>query len=167
MNPDFLTSTFVRMRASLRAVAAGIAGNDSADDVLHDAFCRLWSRNKAVMSEIEARRLSYTAVRNMAIDSVRRVSSRPTVPLDEATTFPDNDAATSADDDTYLAVLRISRQSLPPRQYEIFRLHDIDGLTYDEIAQMLSITNENVRMNLCRARKTIRHIYRQQNNDEI
>ena len=147
------------MRASLRAVAAGIAGNDSADDVLHDAFCRLWSRNKAVMSEIEARRLSYTAVRNMAIDSVRRVSSRPTVPLD--------DAATSTDDDTYLAVLRISRQSLPPRQYEIFRLHDIDGLTYDEIAQMLSITNENVRMNLCRARKTIRHIYRQQNNDEI
>lgn len=164
MNHDFLTSAFTHFRASLRTVAAAIAGTDSADDILHDAFCRLWSGHIMVRSEAEARRLSYTAVRNSAIDSLRRQAAHPTVSLDVSGPI----AAESSEppDDVYQAVINISRRALSPRHYEIFRLHDIEGIGYDEIALSMGMSVENVRMTLSRARKTIRQIYRQQNPDK-
>ncbi|MDE6061867.1 MAG: hypothetical protein K2G00_03800, partial [Duncaniella sp.] len=76
-NTDILTSTFITLRAKLRSIAGGIAGADEADDVIHDAFCRLWARHQAVGSETDAARLTYTAVRNSAIDSYRRRPANP------------------------------------------------------------------------------------------
>lgn len=117
-----------------------------------------------IRSDSEARKLSYTAVRNSAIDNVRRRAAHPTVPIDTADPIADH---TEPPDDVYQAVVNISRRSLTPRQYEIFRLHDIEGIGYDEIALSLEMSVENVRMTLSRARKTIRHIYRQQNPEDI
>lgn len=166
MNTDHLTSAFTRFRARLRSLAAGIAGDDEADDVIHDAFCRLWSRHTEVESEVEAMKLSYTAVRNSAIDSLRRAHARPTVSMEESPQLPetDEDAESGAERrQTYEAVVRLARRNLSDRQFEIFRLHDIDGLGYDEIASELSMTPENVRVSLSRSRKTIRELYRKQN----
>lgn len=169
MNTDHLTSTFIRFRARLRNVAAGIVGTDEADDVIHDAFCRLWSRHEQVETEIEAMKLSYTAVRNSAIDTLRRANARPTVPIDESPRISDtvdSEGERQAEQrQTYDAVVRLARRHLNERQFEIFRLHDIEGLGYDEIASTLSMTPENVRVSLSRARKSIRELYRQQNSD--
>lgn len=167
MSTDTLTSTFIRFRAKLRSVAAGIVGTDTADDVIHDAFCRLWSGNRMVESETEAMKLSYVAVRNLAIDTLRKANARPTVPIDES---PQLSQASDEDDErqreqrhTYEAVINISRRALNEKQFEIFRLHDIEGIGYDEIAAQLGMTPENVRVTLSRSRKIIRDIYRSQN----
>ena len=156
MKNDILISAFVNFRTRLRSFAAGIVGNDDADDILHDAFCRL--------------KLSYRVVRNSAIDALRRSKSHPTVPIEEGgrdcgtIEEPEND---SADEDTYQAVIALSRRVLGQRQFEVFRLHDIEGQTYDEIAASLCLGVENVRVILSRARKTIRDIYRKNNPDSI
>ena len=42
----------------------------------------------------------------------------------------------------------------------MFELHDIKGLGYEEVAETLGMTQENVRVTLSRARKSIREIYR-------
>lgn len=168
MNTDHLTSTFTRFRERLRSVAAGIVGTDEADDIIHDAFCRLWSRHQLVETEVEAIKLSYTAVRNSAIDSLRRASTHPTVRIDESPQIAEIDEDSERQKEqrqTYDAVVRLARRHLNERQFEIFRLHDIEGLGYDEIASTLSMTPENVRVSLSRARKSIRELYRQQNSD--
>ncbi len=164
---DILTSTFLNFRAKLRSVAAGIAGTDEADDVIHDAFCRLWSRRQIVEDETQAIKLTYTAVRNSAIDSLRRSQARPTVSIDESQQLPETDDGESdrirEQEQTYEAVIRLSRRALNPRQFEVFELHDIRGLDYDEIAESLGMTPEYVRVTLSRARKTIRELYRKNN----
>ncbi|WP_290376135.1 RNA polymerase sigma factor, partial [Muribaculum intestinale] len=58
------------------------------------------------------------------------------------------------------AVLELSRRVLSERQFEIFTLHDIEGVGYEEIAVRLSMSQESVRMALSRARKAIRELYR-------
>lgn len=162
VSTDILTSTFQRLRLRLRGIAAGIAGDTDADDALHDAFCGLWARHRDVESSVEAMKLSYTAVRNSAIDLRRRAVSHPVVYLDE-----DGYAAESSEyvdrerTLTYQAVLELSRRVLSNRQFEIFTLHDIEGIGYEEIAMRLSMSQESVRMALSRARKTIRELYRQ------
>lgn len=163
MKHDLLTSTFTGFRSRLLHLAAGIAGADEADDVVHDAFCRLWSHHPLVEDETQALKLSYTAVRNAAIDTLRRTASRPTVPIDQSPPLESDDDNTETLQErqqTYEAVIRLSRKALNSRQFEIFELHDIKGLGYEEIAEELGMTQENVRVTLSRARKTIRELYR-------
>lgn len=153
----------MRFGDRLRGLAAGIAGSRQADDVVHDAFCRLWERHPQVRSESEAMRLSYIAVRNRAIDVFR--SDKAHCPVDMGENDPpeaEHDAE-QEQAETYRAVIRLAQKNLKPRVYEIFRLHDIESYSYEEVAVKLGITQENVRMTLSRARRTIREIYRQQN----
>lgn len=164
VNTDILTSTFITLRAKLRSMAAGIAGADEADDVIHDAFCRLWSRHPEVDSATDAARLTYTAVRNSAIDSYRRFHANPSQSLDDSpvsqTVTADDDAEYQEREETYATVIRLARRVLNTRQFEVFDLHDIRGMSYDDVARTLGLTPENVRVILSRARKTIRETYR-------
>lgn len=160
VSTDILTSTFQRLR--LRGIAAGIAGDTDADDALHDAFCGLWARHRDVESSVEAIKLSYAAVRNSAIDLRRRAKSHPMVYLDEGGYAAESpEYAERERRITYQAVLELSRRVLSERQFEIFNLHDIEGVGYEEIAMRLSMSQESVRMALSRARKAIRELYRQ------
>ena len=47
-------------------------------------------------------------------------------------------------------------EGLPEQQKMIIQLRDIEAYDYDEIAKMLDMNNTAVRVNLSRARKTIR-----------
>lgn len=169
MKTDILTSTFISFRAVLHGMAARIVGSDEdADDAIHDAFCRLWSVYQDISDRTEAEKLSYTAVRNSAIDALRRSRRGRMVSIDDLQSRAEQaDNATPRRDveDTYQAVISLSRKVLSERQYEVFRLHDVEGVEYADIADELGLSVENVRMILSRARKTIREIYRKQNQD--
>ncbi len=158
----------MRFRARLHGIAAGIAGSDNAEDVLHDAFCRLWSKHPDIGDESEAMKLSYTAVRNSAIDVFRSNRAHPRIEVEELAGMSAEDEESVASREreaTYEAVLALSRKVLNQTQYTIFRLHDIEGAAYPEIAESLGMTQENVRMTLSRARKAIRELYRRTNLD--
>ena len=170
MNQKILTSTFIKFRDTLRNVAAGIVGDrDDAEDVIHDVFCRLWSKHPDVDNQPSAFRLTYTAVRNSAVDSLRRQRSHPSVSFDnpESNLTGIDEDSSSTDDakGVYEAVIALSRRVLSQRQYEIFRMHDILGMTYEDVAEEMSMTVENVRVSVSRARKTIREIYRKQEKE--
>ncbi len=47
-------------------------------------------------------------------------------------------------------------KGLPLRQQEIFHLREVEGLSYEEITEHLDISLEQVKVNLHRARKSIR-----------
>jgi RNA polymerase sigma-70 factor (ECF subfamily) len=46
--------------------------------------------------------------------------------------------------------------TLPENQKMVIHLRDIEGLGYDEIAEIMSMSLNNVRVNLSRARKKVR-----------
>ncbi len=160
-NESLLTSAFLRVRHRLHALAAGIVGSaQEADDVLHDAFCKLWLSHKEIANEVAATKLSYTAVRNTAIDAYRRNHSRHTDPVETIGEMAD---ATDAEADKAIVcneLLKLSRRVLDDRRYRVFMMHDVDHIPYHEIASRLSLTEENVRAILSRARKAIREEYR-------
>lgn len=167
MSTDNLTSVFTMFRLRLRGVAAAIVGGESADDVMQDAFCRLWARQREVQDEAEAMKLSYAAVRNAAIDSFRRSQSHPTMSLETVPQTSDVADSSMCDDrrEVYEAVLKLAGEVLSPRAYRIFQLHDIEGLGYDEVAARMSLTEANIRVILSRSRKTIREIYLRHSKD--
>ena len=57
--------------------------------------------------------------------------------------------------------MQIVSQQLSEQQQAILRLRDYEGRDYEEIAELLQMTPSAVRVNLSRARKTVREVYRQ------
>ncbi len=157
MSTNAITDVFTVFRSRLRSLAARIAGDDEADDVLHDAFCRLWERQPSVQQEEEALRLSTTVVKNTAIDAFRRSQTHSDVVLPDNIDSPADEPHDT--EDTYAIVMRLSRRVLSPSQLRVFTLHDVNGLSYRETAVACGITEANARLILSRARRTIRNIY--------
>lgn len=55
-------------------------------------------------------------------------------------------------------------ESLPEKQREIFQLREVEGLTYEEIGEYLEISLDQVKVNLHRARKTLKDYLMQHKN---
>ena len=156
---DILTETYQRIRQRLRAGAGKMLSDaEAADDALQDAFVRLWGRYQ-VRSEKEAEALLTRTVRNVTIDQLRK---RKTVPLvgDLPEEREENREA------LFRRVERMVDTELTDLQRLIIRRHEYEGVTLEKIAEELGMQPPAVRMQLSRARKTIREQYRKRYHEE-
>lgn len=168
MSRDFITTAFSQARGRLKAVARRFSSADDslAEDMLQEAFCRLWASDKTPASVDEAEALGRVTIRNLAIDSERRLSSRRTVDIDSTSQADMID--TSNDDirqidELYAEVTTLIDKELSLREREILYLRDRDGWEYDELAQRFDTSEANIRVIISRARRTIRTIYLNKN----
>jgi RNA polymerase sigma-70 factor (ECF subfamily) len=124
--------------------AAGIVdGVADPQDVVQEAFIRLWRNRERWRREGSVRGLLYTVTRNAALDQLRRGARKDVVAQIEAPatgSSPFEDAVAS--DLVNAAAAAISR--LPPKRQEIFRLAREEGLTYAEIAAVLDLSPQTV-----------------------
>lgn len=160
MPRELLTDTFLNLRDRFRARARRILGNaEDADDALQEAFFRLWSKDYQVRTRAEAEALLSTAVRNTSLDAVRR--RRDKVPLDAADRLPADDRRDRAEQ--LAAIQDLIQKELTDTQRYIIEKVEYGGLTQEQIAQDLGMQPAAVRMQLSRARKTIRELYKKRN----
>ena len=176
MSEDFLTSAFVKMRTVLKGTASRLLGNEAAaDDALQEAFYKLWNRHYVLASESDAAALLSRTVRNEAVDTLRQRKRHPEVRID-STDKPWNDEnaveksvsavaeedATPEREEMLRNVKTLIESQLTPIQQEILQRRDYNGEEYASIAEDLGMQETAVRMQLSRARKTIRETYRKQ-----
>ena len=156
MPSDFLTDTYMILRKRFRSRALRILGNpDEAEDALQEAFYKLWSKQYAIRSASDAEALLTTAVRNSSLDAVRRRKRK--VPVEEADRIASDDQRERREQ--YAVVESLVRQRLNPTQQLILKRMEEEDVTLDQIARELDMQPAAVRMQLSRARKTIRELY--------
>lgn len=153
MSDNFLIVAYKNLQRRLRY---GLSHTE--EDALGDAFLKLWAGKYQPATEEEGERLLYKAMRRRQTSLGRSEKRHPqTIPLDVqiADTSPDTEA-----DDTYLIIKRLIETELTPLQQDILQRHDINDETYSEIADKLRMQEAAVRMQLSRARRKIRDIYK-------
>jgi RNA polymerase sigma-70 factor (ECF subfamily) len=138
-----------------RALAAGIVGGvDDADDVVQESFL-------AALVELEScrddarfggwlLRIVQNRARNVAIARARR----PPVPLDDALGMPAVAASPESMHDR--ARLLEALGTLPEIRRTILVLHELQGMSHEELAEMLDISVIASRQHLFQARKALR-----------
>ena len=157
---DILTETYQRIRLRLKAGAGRLlADADAAEDALQDAFVRLWGRYE-VRSGREAEALLTRTVRNVSIDQLRK---RKTVPL--SGDLPEEDVSENREA-LFRRVEEMVDTELTDLQRLIIRRHEYESVTLEKIAEELGMQPPAVRMQLSRARKTIREQYRKRYHEE-
>jgi len=161
---DKLTSAFKRISSRLRLSAHKLTGTpDDADDVLQEAFFRLWQRRSDIRSEEQAERLLTVTVRNAGIDILRQRAHFS----DSVIPDTSDDNSEGERDDLLDQVTALINNSLTPEQRQIIYERDRFGWEIADIAQTHGLSEGNVRMILSRSRKRIRELYRQRKNNEI
>ncbi len=128
-----------------------------AEDAVQEVFLKLWNiRDKlSTYNSIEA--FAYTVTRNHCLDKLK--AKRTYSMEDSLRTEPGHANATPAkrtEDVEKLALVKQIINELPEQQRMVIQLRDIDECTYDEIAEMLDMQLNAVRVNLSRARKKVR-----------
>ncbi|MEA3445593.1 MAG: sigma-70 family RNA polymerase sigma factor [Bacteroidota bacterium] len=128
-----------------------------AEDAVQEVFVKLWKiRDKlGTYNSIEA--FAYTVTRNHCLDKLK--AKRTYSIEDSMYGEPGQANATPADRTEIVEKLALVKKiisDLPEQQRMVIQLRDIDECTYDEIAQMLDMEPNAIRVNLSRARKKVR-----------
>ena len=136
--------------------AGGILGEDgSAEDVVQEAFIRLWSHRQDVYQGGSLRAFLYALTRNGAIDERRRAARRAAAHAagkSESAPCPLEAAATS--ELARAAAAAVS--ALPARRREVFILARSRGLTYREVASSMGVSEQTVANQLSAALRSLR-----------
>ena len=140
----------------LRRQLMRLAGSADVEDHLQSAFVK-WETypDRDEVRNPEAFLLR-TAM-NSAHDQHRRSQRRPQVPILDETDLPDG---APLQDEAYAArqrleLVREGLAQLPHRTREIFLMHRLDGLKYDDIAARLGISASAVEKQIAKA---MRHL---------
>jgi RNA polymerase sigma-70 factor (ECF subfamily) len=91
---------------------------------------------------------------NLAVDRERTRLRRQTFAINEEVTT--NDISISAELSDITSITQRAIASLPEKQRVAIHLRDVEGYEIEEIAEVLECDSTSVRMNLSRARKSIR-----------
>ena len=107
-----------------------------AEDVVQETMIKVWNRrnNWDAIDNIES--FCLTVCRNLAVDKTRYMGNQ-TLSI-ETEKEPSDDS------------------QLPEKQRSCMQLRDIEGKSYKDIAAILDISEEQVKVNIFRARQTIK-----------
>ncbi|MBM6758888.1 RNA polymerase sigma factor [Bacteroides mediterraneensis] len=136
-----------------------------AEDIVQDALIKVWNKRDewAQLESVEAYCL--TVVRNLAIDRNQKKEAQNLELTPETQEMPDalTPESQMERDEQFRLVHRLINE-LPEKQRTIVQLRDIEGKSYKEIAEVLDITEEQVKVNLFRARQRIKLKYSEIND---
>lgn len=153
MSHDNFIKTFSQLQEKLHRVACHILKDEiEAEDAVQDAFCNLWSDRIPYTSD-EARFRLFAILRNVCLNKLKR--KRNFIELSECT-----NASQESDIDESERLKLLLMASLSPLQREIFRMATFDDMEYEVIAERLDMSVDAVRMNMSRARKKMRELYK-------
>ena len=150
---------FEQHRPHLRAVAYRMLGSlTEADDAVQEAWLRM---DRADVGGVRnPRGWLTTVVARICLDMLRRRSTRPEEPLDEANSIAAPDAVDPEQEamlaDSIGVALLVILQTLSPAERLAFVLHDMFDLPYAEIAPIVGRSENTAAQLASRARRRVR-----------
>ncbi|MCW3465612.1 RNA polymerase sigma factor [Chitinophaga nivalis] len=160
MSLDRFLSQVVPVRQKLYRFAFRLLGNEEdAQDITQDVLLKVWGMQEQMkeLQNMEAWCMRIT--RNLALDKIKSRKYRRADDLERGAEVPatqqKNPHAVAEQNDVMQQVHRAIRD-LPEKYRTIMQLRDMDGFSYQEIAEILDIDLNEVKVNLHRARKSVR-----------
>ena len=159
MDAESFKRKFLSFHPKLFRIAYALVENKSdAEDILQDAYYKLWSRREELTDVQNPEAFCVTLVKNLCIDFLRspRVG-RHNEEVTEVVAFsPDSSPDEKLEMKDKVQQVRHLVSRLPENQRQVLRLRGIEDCSMDEIEQITGLSAVNIRVLLSRARKIIR-----------
>lgn len=153
-------------RAAYNIAYFKLKNEEDAKETVWEAFLKLWHSAGSYRGDGNVSSYIYTIVKNCAADLLRkREYVQPIFAEDEngdAVELPIEDDGDTPEEAALRTEerekVRLAINELPDKYREVVTLYDIEGVSYQKIAEMLSIDIGTVKSRLSRARKRLRKI---------
>jgi RNA polymerase sigma-70 factor (ECF subfamily) len=137
-----------------------------AEDVVQETLIRVWNKRDEWQNIDSIEAFSFTICRNISLDSIRKrgnnnssLDSSNVERADEST-----DPSDYAEQSDSVEMVKRIVESLPEKQRSCMQLRDFEGKPYKEIADVLGISEEQVKVNIFRARQTVKERFNKLNS---
>lgn len=159
MNLEIFQTQVLPAKNKLFRFASRLLGSEAeAQDVVQEAFVKVWNGGK--LNEVQNwEAWCMRIVHNLSLDRLRVIKRRSIEPLDaNAHAVQTKDLTPHDRTELKESMQRISEwmNALPEKQRQVLHLRDIEGYSYQEICEILSIDMSQVKVSLFRARNSIR-----------
>ena len=136
-----------------------LGDSEEARDVVQEVFIKVWNRRDEMehLDNMEAWCMRVT--RNMALDKLKSKQYRMTDSLDqnwEISRGEDETPHRETEMSDMMQQISTFIAALPEKQKQVMQLRDVEGYSYQEISEILEIDMNQVKVNLFRARKSVR-----------
>ncbi len=146
-----LEAEIPRLRRYARALTRNAA---NADDLVQNCLARAVAKQHLWQEGTDLRAWLFTIMHNQHVNHVRRTARDDAVPVEEvAAALPVEENATAL---LQLRDLDRALNRLPAEQRQVILLAGLEGMSYEQIAEILNIPIGTVRSRLSRGRETLR-----------
>lgn len=131
-----------------------------AEDVVQETLIRVWNKRDEWTQFGSMEAYCLVVAKNLAIDRSERKEARTVELTSEMEQAPE--ASSPYDrlvDKEQMKLIHRLVSELPEKQRLIMQLRDMEGKSYKEIAVVLHLTEEQVKVNLFRARQKVKQRY--------
>lgn len=135
-----------------------ISDIDEAKDVVQEIYIKLWNMRDDLDQYNSVEALAMRMTRNLCLDKIKL---KKTVPLNNTLIKEEADNngwMKEKEEEITIAVKRAKKiiETLDEPQRTIMQLRDMQGYDYEEIAQILNMNVNTIRVSLSRARKKVK-----------
>ncbi len=147
-----------------------IGTSDAEDDIVQDVFIKLHRKLQRIQPEQGVRPYLYRMVRNRTYDELRKIGRYEVVSLDEEPVeayasfreLPDDGEPPDETAHWLLIQLEVreAMERLPELQRQALILYSEEGLTYNEIAEVMETSIGTIKSRLFHAKQNLRRLLR-------
>ncbi|MFD2035752.1 RNA polymerase sigma factor [Belliella marina] len=132
-----------------------VKDRDVANDMLQQVFEKAWLQRNDLQKMDNPTGWMVRSLKNESLQHFR--SNKRLEPLGEGEIeFEDEHIEQDENIPEQLKLVFGFLEKLPDKQREVFQLREVEGLSYEEIAEYLEVSLDQVKVNLHRARKSLR-----------
>jgi RNA polymerase sigma-70 factor (ECF subfamily) len=149
-------------RSKLQRFAKRLLGSaEEAEDTVQDVFLRMWNMREKLDAYNSVEALAMRITKNICLDKQKSKRSQ-LLSLENHSHYTSTAIAASperkAEMSNTKSIIENAINQLPETQKMIMQLRDIEEFEFEEIAEIMQVDINYIRVNLSRARKKIREI---------
>jgi RNA polymerase sigma-70 factor (ECF subfamily) len=132
-----------------------LVSSEEAEDAVQEIYLKLWKGRESIGKYRNPEAFAMTMTKNYCLDRLKSGQASNLKIVHSNYQHSDNVQRKVEARDEVSILFRIM-DTLPEQQRMILQLRDVEQYEFEEIAEMLDLRENTIRVNLSRARKTVR-----------
>jgi RNA polymerase sigma-70 factor (ECF subfamily) len=159
MNLEAFQNRVLPAKNKLFRFALRMVGNDDdAKDIVQEVLIRVWNGREQLHTIENMEAWCMRITKNLSLDKLRANQRKGTESLEKSFHIQVTDKTPDVKTELGESMQHVSQliAALPEKQRQVIHLRDVEGYTYNEICEIMEIDMNQVKVNLFRARNSVK-----------
>jgi RNA polymerase sigma-70 factor (ECF subfamily) len=167
MKYDIFKKRILPIVDKLFRLALGITGNkQDAEDVVQDTLFHVWEKRERWESIENVEAYCFRSARNIALNKIAlKENQQEAIPDNFDIAEQKSSSQDKLEEEEQMRMLEKCIEQLPEKQRTVFQLRSVEGFSYKQIAEVLNIPEEQVKVNLFRSRQKLKEFFNERTRD--